>query len=180
MIHSRKLSISYDEQFIVAKFYAIKLNAKGFLLNTENYTNFAARNPLMKLVANKSHSSDKLCSEFAPRNHEYSESTDNDNTISEITPNNSHSSNEIETKNFPHSLFALNRPTNQLKQHSTNFKRIADTFQNVLMMSQSDEETLSVIKQATPSKIRFADELGHSTALSTPSHPQPQVQTQQL
>ena len=75
----------------------------------------------MKSVAKNSLSSDKLYSEFAPRNSEYSEITNNDNTISELTPNNSYSSYKIENTNIPHSLFAL-------KQQSTNFERIADTF----------------------------------------------------
>ena len=39
------------------------------------------------------------------------------------------------------------------------------------MMSKSDEETLSQIKQATPSKVRFADEAGPSTAPSAPVTP---------
>ena len=159
---------TYDEQFIVAKLDATKRSVKNFLLNAENYTNFAARNPLIKSAANKSQSSDHLCSEFAPRSREYSEIANNDNTISELTPNNSHSSNIIQTTNIPHSLFALNRPTNQLKQQSLNFKRIANSFQTALMMSQSDEELLSQIKQATPSNVRFADEAGSSTAPSEP------------
>ena len=36
------------------------------------------------------------------------------------------------------------------------------------MMSQSNEETLSQIKQATPSKIRFTDEAGPSADPSAP------------
>ena len=38
-------------------------------------------------------------------------------------------------------------------------------------MSNSDEETLMQFKQSTPSKVRFADEAGPSTALSVPSTP---------
>ena len=38
----------YDEQFIVAKLDGNKRIAKRLLLNAENYTNFAARNPLIK------------------------------------------------------------------------------------------------------------------------------------
>ena len=39
---------AYDEQFIVAKLDVIKRGAKRFLLNAENYIDFAARNPLLK------------------------------------------------------------------------------------------------------------------------------------
>ena len=39
---------AYDEQFIVAKLDVIKRGAKRFLLNAENYVDFAARNPLTK------------------------------------------------------------------------------------------------------------------------------------
>ena len=42
--------------------------------------------------------------------------------------------------------------------------RIANSFQTILLMSQSDEETLSQIKQSTSSKVRFADEAGPSAA----------------
>ena len=131
----------------------------------------SARNPFIKSAANNLHSSEKFCSESAQRNCKYSEITNNENTISELTLNNSHSSNVIETTNIPHSLFELNCPTNQLKQHPSNFNRIANSFQNVLMMSQSDQETLSQIKQATPSKVRFADEAGPSTPPSAPVAP---------
>ena len=99
----------------------------------------SARNPLTKPVSNNSHSTDKLCSEFAPRNLEYSEITNNGNTISKLAPNSSRSTNKIAIANIPHSLFALNSTTNHSQQHFKNFKRIADSFQNVLMMSQSDE-----------------------------------------
>ena len=61
---------NYDEQFIVAKPDATKRSAKRFLLNAENYTNFAVQNPLTNLAANNSHSSYKLCGKFAPRNCE--------------------------------------------------------------------------------------------------------------
>ena len=74
---------TYVEQFLVAKLDNIKRSMKSVLLNAENYTDFAARIPLMKSVAKNSHSSDKLYSEFAPRNSEYSEITNDDNTISE-------------------------------------------------------------------------------------------------
>ena len=77
---------AYDEQFIVAKLDVIKRSAKRFLLNAENYIDFAARNPLTKSVINNPNSTNKLCSEFAPRNPEYSTITQNDNPISEITP----------------------------------------------------------------------------------------------
>ena len=43
---------AYDEQFIVAKLDAIKRSAKRFLLNAENYIDFATRNPLIKQASN--------------------------------------------------------------------------------------------------------------------------------
>ena len=76
-----------EEQFIVAKLDAIKHSAKRFLLITEKYTDFTARKSLIKSDANSLNSSDNLCSEFAPRNCEYSEITNNDSIISELTPN---------------------------------------------------------------------------------------------
>ena len=79
---------TYDEQFIVAKLDVIKRGAKRFLLNAENYVDFAARNPLTKRASNNPNSSNKLCSEFAPRNPEYSTITKTDNSINELTPNN--------------------------------------------------------------------------------------------
>ena len=79
---------TYDEQFIVAKLDAIKSSAKFFSLNAENYTDFAARIPLIKIFTNNPCSSDNLCSEIALRNREYSEITKNDYTISKLTPNN--------------------------------------------------------------------------------------------
>ena len=43
--HQQPANISaYDEQFIVAKLDVIKRSAKRFLLNAENYIDFAARN----------------------------------------------------------------------------------------------------------------------------------------
>ena len=45
---------TYDEQFIVVKLDAIKRSAKRFLLNAENYTDFSARNPLLKPASNNS------------------------------------------------------------------------------------------------------------------------------
>ena len=62
---------TYDEQFIVAKLDAIKRSVKRFLLNAKNYTDFSARNLLIKPVSNSPHSHDKLFSEFAPQNREY-------------------------------------------------------------------------------------------------------------
>ena len=112
---------TYDEQFIVAKLDAIKRSARRFLLNAENYTNFAAQNPLIKPAANIPHCNDNLCSEFAPRNREYSAITHISNTISEITSNNSHSNAKIEKANLPHSLFALNHSTDQLDKNFSNF-----------------------------------------------------------
>ena len=79
---------AYDEQFIVAKLDVIKRSAKRFLLDAENYVDFAARNPLTKRASNTPNSSNKLCSEFAPRNPEYSTSTQIGNPISELTINN--------------------------------------------------------------------------------------------
>ena len=63
---------TYDEQLIIAKLDATKRSAKRFLLNAENYIDFGARNPLIKPASNNPHSSDSICSEFAPRNREYS------------------------------------------------------------------------------------------------------------
>ena len=178
-LQQKAVNIStYDEQLIVAKLDAIKRSAKCFLLNAENYTDFAARNPLLKPASNNPHSNDKICSAFAPRNREYSEITQNSNTISELTPNNSHSNDKIE--NIPHSLFALNQSTDQLDKEFNNFQRIANSFHNVLMMPQSDEETLLQIKHSTPSKVSFADEAGPSTAPSvaiTPSTPNTDTKT---
>ena len=62
---------AYDEQFIVAKLDVIKRSAKRFLLNADNYVDFAARNPLIKEASNTPNSTNKLCNEFAPRNREY-------------------------------------------------------------------------------------------------------------
>ena len=138
---------NYDEQFIVPKLYSIKRRAKRFLLNTEFYTNFAERNPLIKSDANILNFSDKLCSEIAPRNLEYSEITNNDNIISEVTPNYCHSFTTNETTQILASLFAYNCSTDQLKKHSSKFKRVANSFHRVIMTSQSDEETLSKIKK---------------------------------
>ena len=83
---------SYNEQSKVAKLDAIERSAKHFLLNTKKYTGFAERKTLIKSDANKSSSSDKLCSEFAPRNCKYSEITNSGSIISELAPNCCHSS----------------------------------------------------------------------------------------
>ena len=72
---------AYDEQFIVAKLDVIKRSAKRFLLNAENYVDFAARNPLTKQASNTPNSTNSLCSEFAPQNPEYTSITDSDNSI---------------------------------------------------------------------------------------------------
>ena len=160
---------AYDEQFIVAKLDGNKRIAKGLLLNAENYTDFAARNPRIKQASNTPHSNINLCKEFAPPNREYSAITANDNTISKLAPNNSNSNTEIETANISHSLFALNQFTNQSNKNLNNFQRIASQFQNVLMMSNSDDETLMQVKQSTPSNVRFADDAGPSTAPSVPA-----------
>ena len=97
---------AYDEQFIVAKLDVIKRSAKRFLLNAENYVHFAARNPLAKQASNIPNSTNKLCSEFAPRTPEHSSITESDNSINKLTPNNSNSNIQIKTANIPHSLFS--------------------------------------------------------------------------
>ena len=163
---------AYDEQFILAKWDVIKRSAKRFLLNAENYVDFAARNPPTKSVINNPNSTNKLCSEFAPQNPEYSTSTQIDNPISELTINNLNFNPKIETANIPHSLFALNRSTEQSLSKLNNFQRIATKFNNVYMMSQSnsDDETLMTVKQSAPSRVRFAEE-GPSTAQAAPATP---------
>ena len=98
-----------DEQFIVAKLDVIKRSAKRFLLNAENYADFAARNPLIKQASKIPNSNSKLCSEFAPQNREYSAITENDNSISKLETISSNSNIQIEIVNIPRSLFALNR-----------------------------------------------------------------------
>ena len=170
--HQQAVNISaYNEQFIVAKLNVIKRSAKRFLLNAENYVDFAARNPPIKSVINNPNSTNNLCSEFAPRNPEYS-STQIGNPIGELTINNLNSNPKIETTNIPHSLFALNRPTEKSLSNLNNFQRIATKFKNVYMMSQStsDDETLMTVKQSTPSRVRFAEE-GPSTAQAAPTTP---------
>ena len=126
----------------------------------------AARNPLAKQASNIPNSTHKLCSEIAPRNPEHSSITESDNSINKLTPNNSNSYIQIETANISHSPFALTRPTDQSLYKLNNFQRNAHKFKKVYMMSSSnsDEETLLQIKQSTPSKVRFADEAGQSTA----------------
>ena len=164
---------AYDEQFIVAKLDVVKRNAKRFLLNAEIYVDFKARNPLTKQASNTPNSTNKLCSEFAPWNPEYSSITDSDNSINKLTPNNSNSDIQIETAKIPHSLFAFNRPTDQLLSQLNNFQRIANKFKTIYMMSHSnsDEEILMQVKQSTPSKVRFADEAGPLTAPVVPATP---------
>ena len=164
---------AYDEQFKVAKLDMIKLSAKRFLLNAENYVDFSARNPLTKQASNTPNSTNNLCSEFAPRNPQYSSIRDRDNSINKSTTNNSNPNIQIETANIYHSLFALNRPTDQLLSQLNNFQRIANKFKTVYLMSHSnsDEETLLQIKQSTPSKVTFADEAGPSTAPAVPAKP---------
>ena len=125
---------AYDEQFIVAKLDVIKRSAKGFLLNAENYVDFAARNPLTKQNSNTPNSTNKLCSEFAPRNPEYSSIMDSDISINKLTPNKSNSIIQIETANIPHSLYALNRPTDQLLSQLSKFQRMANKFKTAYMM----------------------------------------------
>ena len=163
---------AYDEQFIVAKLVVIKRSAKRFLSNAENYVDFAARNPLTKSVINNPNSIKNLCSEFAPRSPECSTSTQNDNPISELTPNTLNSNPKIKTANISPSLFALNQSTEQSFSKLNNFQRIATKFSNVYMMSQStsDDETLMTVKQLTPSRVRFAEQ-GPSTAQAAPATP---------
>ena len=171
--HQQAVNISaYDEQFIVAKLDVNKRSAKRFLLNAENYVDFAARNPPTKSVINNPNSTNNLCSEFAPRNPEHSTSTQIDNPISKLTINNLNSNPKIETTNIPHSLFAWNRPTEQSLSNLNNFQRIAAKFKNVYMTSQStsDDETLMTVKQSTPSRVRFAEE-EPSTAQAAPATP---------
>ena len=115
----------YDEQFIVAKSDVIKRSAKRFVINAEN---FAARNQLTKQASNIPHFINKLCSKFAPQNPENSPITENDNTISKLTPNNSNSNTQIEPANIPNSFFALNQPTKQSPKNSNNFQGIASKF----------------------------------------------------
>ena len=151
----------------------IKRSAKSFLLNADIYVDFAARNPLIKEASNTPNSTNKLCSEFASRNRQYSSITESDNSINKLAPNNPNSNNQIGTTNIPQSLFALNRSTDQLPSQSNNFQRIANKLKTVFMMSHSssDEETLMQVKQSTPSKLRFADEAGPSTAPAVPATP---------
>ena len=151
---------AYDEQFIVAKFDVIKRSAKRFLLSAENYTGFAARNSIIKQASNTPHSNGKFSCEFAPRNREHSSITENDITIGKLAPNNLVSYTQTETANIPHSLFASNYSTNQSNKNLNNFQQIASQFQNILMMSNSDDEILMQVKQSAPSKVRFADEAG--------------------
>ena len=162
---------TYDEQFIVAKMDALKNSAKRFLLNAEIYTDFAAPISLVKPALNNQLFNDRNCSAFAPRHREYSEITQNSNTISKLTPNNSHSKDTIEITKIPHLLFDLIHSTDQLDKEFNNFQRNANSFHNVLMMSQSDEETFLQIKHSIPSKVRFADEAGPCTAPSVPATP---------
>ena len=114
-----------------------------------------------------------MCSEFAPRNRKYFSITESDNSINKLAPNNPNSISQIGTANIPQSLSALNRSTDHLPSQSNNFQRIANKFKTVLMMSHSnsDEETLMQVKQSTPSKVRFADEAGPSTAPAVPATP---------
>ena len=149
---------AYDEQFIVAILDVIKRSAKRFLVNAANYVDFAARNGLIKPVSNTPISNRNLCGGFAQRNPEYSAIMENDNSISKSEPNNSNSNLQIETVNIPHSLFALKHSTDKLPIKLNNFQRIANRFNSVLMMSNSNEETLMQVKQSTPSKVTFADE----------------------
>ena len=95
----------------------------------------------------------------------------NGNTISKLAPHNSISKAQIEKANNPRSLFDLNHSTNKSDKNLNNFQSVANSFNNVLMMSNSDEKTLMQVKHSTPSKVRFADEAGPSTTLSVPATP---------
>ena len=119
---------AYDEQFIVANLDVIKRSANHFLLKAENYSDCAARNPLLQQASKTLHSNNKLSSELAPRNREYSAITENDNTIGKLATNNLNSNTQIETANIPHSLFALNHSKNQSNKNLNNFQRIASKF----------------------------------------------------
>ena len=154
----------------------IKRSAKRFLLNAENYNNFAARNPLIKQASNTPHSINKSCSEVTPRNPENSAITENDKTIIKIAPNNSDSNIQIETANIPHSLFALNYSTKQSPQNLINFLRIASTFQSVLKMSNSDGEILMQAKHSTPSKVYLQTRQAHQRLPQCQQHPERPMQ----
>ena len=78
---------------------------------------------------------------------------------------------QIETANIPHSLFAFNHSTKQSTTKLKNFQRIDSKLQSVLMMSNSKDGTLMQVKQSTPSKVRFADKAGPSTARAAPATP---------
>ena len=164
---------AYDEHFIVAKLDVIKRGAKRFLLNAENYVDFPAQNQFTERASINPNSSNNLCSELAPRYPEYSTITKNDNSINELTPKNLNSNLKIETANNPHSLFALNQSTKQSLPELNSFQRIANKFNTVYMMTKtnSDDETLMQVKQSTPSRVRFADEAGTSTAQAKPATP---------
>ena len=136
---------AYDEQFIAAKLDLIKRGAKRFLLNAENYIDFAARNPLLKQASNTPNSINKLGSEFAPRNPEYSAITEYDNTI---------------------------RSRKQLPNNLNNFQRIANKFQSVLMMSNSDDETLMQISTQHPQKSDTRTKQVHQRLPQYKQHPQ--------
>ena len=162
---------AHDEQFIVAKLDMIKRSAKRFLINAENYTNFEPLNPLIKQSSKTPHSNNNLCSQFAPRNPEYATIMEIDQKISKLVTNTSNYNTQIETANIPHSLFAINYSTKQSNTNLNNFQRIASKFKSVLMMSNSEDETLMQVKQSTPSKVRLADEAGPSTARAEPATP---------
>ena len=124
--------------------------------------------------ANNFNSTDKICGEFAQQNREYSKMSNSDNSTSKLKPNCHNFSTINETTHNSNSPFDSNRPTNQSSKHSSNFERIAQSFQSVLMMSSSHEETLSQIRRTMPSKVRSADKVGPSMAppaLVTPSTP---------
>ena len=164
--HQQAANIStYDEQFIVAKLDVIKRGAKRFLLNAENYVDFAARNPPTKCDENNLNSINKFGSELTPRNPEHSNITLTDNSISELSPINVNTKPKIEIANNPNSLSAFNRSADQSHSNLNNFQRIAQKFGQVYMMSQpnSDDKTVMSVKQSTPSRVRFAD-AGPSTA----------------
>ena len=120
-----------------------------------------AQSPIIKPAPNNPHSNNKLCSEFAPRNREYSAITQIGNTISELTPNNSHFNAKIENAIIPHSFFALNHSADWLDKDFSNFRRIANSFHNILVMSHSNDETLMQMKHSTPSKVQLPMKQAH-------------------
>ena len=72
---------------------------------------------------------------------------------------------------IPNPLFAFNHSIFRLHPSNSNFQNIANTFQFVLTMSYSEDETPQNILQANPSKVIFADKAGLSNASKTTTKP---------